>query len=125
MRPNANLTIYHSDVHPTTRAEVWTRTQITGVTWEDRKAANVIKSGLLEADRVAVYIPFTVLGSIDPERPVVVGDVIVRGLVSDVISESFTITALKARYPDSVVVRSVDRMDRGSMFIRHFQIGAS
>lgn len=119
MKPNADLTIYVKSIDPDTRTEVWTRQQVRGVFWEDAKAVNVTKSGLLEADRVTVYIP---LGrAIDLKA----GDVIVRGLVEDEISPSFTITALRAKYPASATVRSVDRWDRGSPRVRHVQIGAS
>lgn len=120
MRANDDLTIYARGVDPSTRSEKWTRSEVTGVVWEDRKASNVIKSGILEADRVAVYIPFA-CGDVS----IKVGDVIVRGLVEDEIGPSFTITALKAKYPASATVRSVDRMDRGSLALRHWQIGAA
>jgi acyl-coenzyme A synthetase/AMP-(fatty) acid ligase len=120
MRPNAHLTIYAKGVDPATRSETWTRSQVRDVVWEDRKAANVLRSGLLEADRVAVYIPMA-----RGEQSIKLGDVIVRGLVEDTIGPAFTITALKAKYPDSATVRSVDKMDRGSLSLRHYQVGAS
>lgn len=120
MKPNADLTIYTMTIDPATRSEIWTRSQVRDVTWEERKAANVIKSGLLEADSLAVYIPMQ-RGNLN----IKIGDVIVRGLVTDAITSAFTITDLKAKYPASAVVRSVDRMDRGSLALRHWQIGAS
>lgn len=118
MKTPHDMTIYHKSV--ASGAESWAREQVKKVFWENRKAANIIKSGLLEADSVAVYVPFTTaILSIKP------GDVLVKGLVSDVIGPGFTISALKKKYADVVIVRSVDTMDYGSAALRHVQIGAS
>jgi hypothetical protein len=119
MQANADITAYLKDVDPSTREEVYVRVQVRCVTWEERKAANVIRSGLLEADRVIVYIP------LDRAINLKAGDVLVRGLASDEISAGFTVTALLKKYPDHATVRSVDKMDRGSLALRHWEIGAS
>ncbi len=120
MRTNADLTLYSKSVDPATRSEVWMRKLVIGVFWEERKAANVIKSGLLEADSVSVYIPMA-------RGPLAIkaGDVLVKGLVADEISAAFTITQLKAKYPHVVTVRSVDEMSSGSMALRHWEVGAA
>lgn len=117
MRTNANLTIYHKSI--VDHAESWTREAVNDVMWENRKAANVIQSGLLEADAVTVYIPFA-RGDISIKA----GDMLVKGIVTDEITPSFTISDLKAAYDDVVVVRSVDTMDYGSAAMQHWQIGA-
>lgn len=118
MRTNANCTLYTRSI--VAGGESWASHLIIGVFWENRKAANVLRSGMLEADSVAVYIP-QARGdfSIKP------GDVLVKGLVGDVINTTFTMTDLKAKYSDVVTVRSVDRKDFGSQGLRHWQIGAS
>lgn len=120
MKTNADITIYSKSINPTTRTEQWASSQVRDVFWEEAKAANVIKSGLLEADRVTVYIPM-LRGQLSI-RP---GDVLVRGLVTDVIGSAFTITDLVAKYPASATVKSVDKLDRGSLHLQHYQIGAS
>ncbi len=120
MKPNADLTIYHKGVNAATRSESWTIAHVFRVFWEENRAANVIKSGLLEADRVTVYVPFS-----RGEMTVQPGDVIVRGLVTEVITDNFTMSDLRAKYPASAAVRSVDRLDRGSLHLRHWQIGAA
>ncbi len=121
MKPNADLTIYAKSIDPLTRTETWTRSVVHGVTWEDRRAANVLRSGNLEADRVAVYIPMA-RGQVSLK----LGDVIVRGVVTDTIGAGFTLTDLFNKYTWLCAsVRSVDAMDRGSLAIRHWQIGAS
>jgi hypothetical protein len=137
MMNNDNITIYNKSVSPTTRAEVWNSYQITKVTWENTKAANVIRSGLLEADRYTIYIPLArgmnylsplawrALASKTGKWTLQIGDVIVNGLVSDTISASFTISDLKKKYDDVATIRSVDRMDKGMPALRHWQVGAN
>lgn len=121
MRTNANITIYSRGVDPVTRGETWTRLQVRGVAWEDQRGAFPGKSGNLEADAVVVYIPMVRMAT-----AVKAGDVMVKGLISDTISPIFTITALKAKYPgDCATIRTVDKLDLGSINMRHWQIGAS
>lgn len=137
MRTNTGATIYNKYIDPTTRSEKWQRAQLVAVMWENRKAANVIKSGLLAADQAAIYIPFS-LGAnyLDPVAwqalvtktgmwTLQVGDVIVKGLVSDEITGAFTITSLKAKYDDVLKITSVDTMDMGSASMQHWQLGAA
>lgn len=121
MKTNADMTLYSKSINATTREEVYTRSEIVGVFWENRKAANVLRSGLLEADSVMVIIP-----SFTPDLfGIKVGDVIVKWIHADEISSSFTITDLKAKYPNVVVVHSVDSMAFGSRHMQHIRIGAS
>lgn len=125
MRTNADCTIYNKSVNPATRSEIWTRQQVRDVQWENRKAANVIRSGMLEADQAAIYIPAASLGGDLGNLSTKPGDVIVKGLVVDDIDQNFTISDLKRKYPDVLTIRSVDRMDYGSPALQHWQIGAS
>lgn len=118
MKTNCDVTWYTKTV--VSGAESWARTVVTGTFWEDRKAANVIKSGLLEADRAAVYIP-----AASGKPGVQIGDVLVKGAVTDEITTSFTITDLKAKYPNCIVIKSVDDRDFGSARMQHLQIGGS
>lgn len=137
MKTNSDITIFNKHVDPTTRGEVWQRTQIVGVTWENSKAANVLRSGLIEADKVAVYIPYARGASYLSPRAwqalsvktgrwtLQAGDVLVRGLISEDIDADYTISNLKAEYDDVMVVRSVDLMDAGSQALWHWQVGAA
>lgn len=140
---NADMTIYNK--YFSSGMEKYQRTQILNVKWENRKAANVLSSGLLSADSVAVYIPFA--NNADYVKPKAFqtlitktgkwtlqeGDYIVKGLVLDEIvaavidppSSAFTITSLKAKYDDVVMIKSVDTLDAGSSNIQHWQLGAS
>lgn len=120
MRTNANCTLYQKSVDATTRGEKWTRVAIKRVCWESRKAANVLASGLLEADQATIYIPFA-RGSIH----IAPGDVIVRGIaMEEITTTTFTVSALKRAYADALTVRSVDTILGGSRHLHHWQVGA-
>ena len=120
MRTPHSLPVYHKKI--SAGAESWTRHHVKRAMWENRKAINVIKSGMIDADSVSVYIP---LAALPPLLSIQPGDVLVKGLVVDELSNSFTLTALKKKYPQVVVVRSVDTYDQGSGHLHHLQIGAS
>ena len=55
MRTNCNITLYNK-----VSGETYQRTELHGVFWENRKAVNVIKSGLTAVDQASIYIPFNV-----------------------------------------------------------------
>lgn len=115
MRTNTTVTLYSRSI--ANGSETWVRSVIAAGLWESKKAANVIKSGLLEADRVAVYIP-------DTSISIKVGDVLAKGTVTETISANYTMTNLRADY-DVIAVKSVDLMDYGSEHMQHLQIGGS
>jgi hypothetical protein len=118
MRTNSHITIYAKSVAAGT--EVWTRSTVLNVAWFDRRATNARQSANIKADDIAVYIPMA-RGTI----AIKVGDVLVRDVVTDAISAGFTISDLRAKYPDSAIVRTVDQFDMGSSALWHWQIGAS
>jgi len=120
MQTNTDLTLYSKSI--VNRAETWTRSVITNVHWENRKAANQAATGLIEANRVTVYIP--TYGRSE-DISIKLEDVIVEGIVTKTINTEYTISDLKAEYDDVVVVKSVDRKDFGSPQLRHLEIGAS
>jgi len=132
MNTNTAATLYNK----VAGSETYYRSVIIACQWENRKAANVIASGLIAADSVAIYIPHSVSANyVKPKAwqalatktgkwTLQVGDYIVKGLVADEITGAFTITALKAKYDDVVQAKSVDTMDMGSVSMRHYQVGA-
>ena len=120
MQTNTDLTLYSRAVE--NGVEKWTRTVIDNVQWENRKAANVIQSGLIDANAVDVYIPLHGRSETVTIKP---GDVIAEGIVTKQITTSYTMTDLRKAYADVVTVKSVDRYDFGSARMRHIQIGAS
>lgn len=120
MHTNTDLTLYSRSVSGGT--EAWTRSLITGVLWTNRKAANVISSGLLDANAVEVYI-----STFRREDEIVIkpGDVIAEGTVTKVINTEYTMSDLRKDYADVVTVKSVDRYDFGSPHLHYLMIGAS
>lgn len=144
MRTNSDLTLFNR--YLSTGVEMYQRTVIAAVMWENRKAANVLASGgNIAADQATVYIPLargaayvaptawlaksskTGFWTLKP------GDVIVRGAVTDEIHEAvvgppavaaFRMSDLKAKYDNVLVITSVDTMDGGSPAMQHWQIGA-
>ena len=133
MRTNCACTLYNRYV--TSGVEYYQRTVLAAVSWQNRKAANVIRSGLLAADSAVIYIPQS-LGTnyLKPlawqadrngSWTLAVGDVMVKGLVTDEIAGGFTMTSLKVKYDDVVVIKSVDTMDGASPSLCHWQVGAS
>jgi hypothetical protein len=135
MLTNTDCTIFNRYVEA--GEEKYQRTEIPAVAWENRKAANILRSGSLAADSVSVYIPFSIVCNY--MKPVAwqsminksglwtlqVGDVIVKGIVKDEITDAFTVSDMKSKYDDVVSIKSVDTMDNGSFSLRHWQIGAS
>ncbi len=134
MRTNADLTIYNKYV--SSGVEKWQRTVIADVAWENRKAANVIATGgNIQANSARVFIPFA--RGTDYLKPIAwlalvsktgkwtlqEGDVVVKGSVSDSITDAFTISSLKAKYDDVFSVASVDEMISGSKSMWHWNVG--
>lgn len=117
MRTNTAVTLYSKSI--SARAEVWTRSVIPAAEWENTDIANSAAFGVEKADKVTIFAP---LGSwvIRPE------DVMVKGVVTDSVnSSSFTISDLRAKYEDVVVVRSANKLDFGSTAMRHWEVGAN
>jgi hypothetical protein len=135
MRVNSDCTLYNR--YLSSGAEAYQRTAISDVAWENRKAVNVLASGgNIAADQATIYIPYArgtfflaskawlALVSKTGKWTLQPGDVIVRGTVTDTISAGFTITALKAKYDDVLVISSVDLMNIGSRSMWHWRVGA-
>ena len=137
MITNSDLTIYNKYIDPSTRSEKYQRSQVKAVAWENRKASNTIATGgSISVDQARLFIPFQRGGNYVKAKAwqalstktnwwtLQEGDVIVKGLVSDEIGTGFTVTALKAKYDDVLMISSVDTMDSGSPSIQHWQVGA-
>lgn len=117
MKTNTAVTRYKKSVE--SHAEVWTRIVIPKAFWDAKKAANVIRSGLLEADSVALFIPFS-----QADEAPAIGDVMVKGVVDLEVEGNITIKTIMENY-DAFVVKSVDPKDFGSEALHHWQVGGS
>lgn len=136
MIPNSDLTIYNVYTDATTRAKKYQRSEIRGVVWTSAKAVYVAGVGMVKANVATILIPFA--AGADYLSPVAWdaltdktgkwtlrdGDVITRGIVADELTPPFTLSMLKAKYDDVLVVSSVDVFDQGSANLRHWKVGA-
>lgn len=112
------MTVYHRTVDKTTRLDAYTAQPIYGVHWENCKAANVIQSGMRDADAVRIYIPFPHA----PRLQIAPGDVVVRGICVRQIDATYTIAQLQRDHM-SAVVTSVELRDYGSQDMQHYEVG--
>ena len=133
MIPNTDITIYNK--YTVTGGETYQRTVVPDVVWQATKAVSGAQSGLLSSNVAAILIPFArdanylapkawaALVSKTGKWTLKEGDYIVKGSVSDEITGAFTMTSLKAKYDDVVMITSVDVMDQGSPNMQHFDVG--
>lgn len=135
MNVNANCTIYNKYI--VSGDEAYQRTQVEDVEWDNRKGANVLATGgNIKADSAKIVIPTSrginylvpsVWRALNPKTgkwTLQIGDIIVKGLVTDEIGSEFTITDLKNKYDDVLQISSVDLKDGGSQFLERWEIAA-
>ena len=120
MKTNADMTLYVRSVDADTRAEEWARLQVRCVQWEASDGAKVLPNGTIKDDKATIYVPF-IRGPLNLQE----GFVIVKGLVTDEITSSFTMTDLRAKYPDVLTIRRVTPRDFGSAAMQHWELSAS
>lgn len=136
MQTNADCTIYNK--YSTGTAIEYKRTELHGVFWSNRKAANVIASGMQNADSAAIYIPILVECSKEYKAPkqwdalstadkalywtLKPGDLIVRGIITYEIPTG-TEAILTKTYDDVLKITTVDLNNGGSIVLQHFKVG--
>jgi hypothetical protein len=147
MKTNTSMTIYNKIAG----TETYQRTVIIAAAWENRKAVNGLKTGVLASNTARVFIPKSVCGDyIAPKAwqalvsksgkwTLQEGDVIVKGAVTDEIRAAIpysagppvveavaavTMTNIKAKYDDVLTVTSIDTHDNGHVSMHHFEVGA-
>lgn len=136
MQTNADCTIYNK--FSTGAAYEFKRTEIRGVMWANRKAANIIASGMQNADSAAIYIPILAECSKEYKTPkqwdaltteqkalywtLKPGDLIVRGIITYEIPTGTEALLIKT-YDDALKITTVDRNDGGSISLQHFRVG--
>ena len=131
MQTNTDLTLYNK--YSVLRVDTYQRVQILDVHWEQRHA---VRGDLSSPDVALVFIPFArgadylaprvwqVLPTKTGSWTLQIGDVIVKGLVSNELSSTFTLSDLKRTYDDVLVITSVDTRDFGSASLQHWEITA-
>jgi len=130
------ITIFNKKYDETTRDYKYVRTYLIGVNLDLSKAANVIKSGLENANIGTLIIPEDVdsdnkiftkpkeykkaedINTLWTLQP---GDIIVAGIIDYMINENNTITNLKNVYDDVYEIVSVDTKLKGGL--PHWEVG--
>lgn len=130
------ITIFNKKYDETTRDYKYVRTYLIGVNLDLSKAANVIKSGLENANIGTLIIPEDVdsdnkiftkpkeykkaedINTLWTLQP---GDIIVAGIIDYIINENNTITNLKNVYDDVYEIVSVDTKLKGGL--PHWEVG--
>ena len=110
-----SMTWYEATKSGTTT--IWTRHEVQPVMWQSAEIAIADQQGVTSADKASVYVPLT-SGVYAFKK----GDVLVKGIVSDVISSSFTISALMAKYSTWIKIRQADCKDYGSTGMHHWEL---
>lgn len=135
MRTNADITIYNKYFDKETRLDKYQRTVLYGVFWDERKAVNRLQSGLEDADKVTIIIPFSVTTDkkyVPPKAfdrlpdktgyfTLQEGDRVVRGDINFEITGK--VSDLDKEY-EAYTITSVDTKDFGSPHMRHWEVGA-
>lgn len=133
MYTNTSMTIYNKHFDKSERMDLYHKTEIDKVFWDDTKAYNRLQSGMNEADEVTIFVPFDYTSNkeyISPKEYAKLddvggyftfrtGDVIVKGKVDTEVDNP---TELEKHY-EVFVITSVDTKDYGSPHMRHWQIG--
>jgi hypothetical protein len=130
MIPNAHITVYNKYIDPETRAEAYKRSEVYNVVWQGVRAISRMKEQV-PANSTLILIPFA--SGTGYETPKVwqdgrdgwtlqEGDTIVRGMVTDDITTEYTLTSLRAKHENVVVISSIAAMDEGSPNVQHWEV---
>ena len=111
MITNADMTLYSYSAGED--SPTYTRHEIRGVSWQDKKRAGMSDKGYITEDTAKVYIPFS-SAEIAPKKM----DIAVRGIATDLATAKDIFHA----YPDAGTVTSVQRRDTGGGSMRHYEI---
>ncbi|MBI5954372.1 MAG: hypothetical protein HY865_22170 [Chloroflexi bacterium] len=132
MITNTPMTVYNKYVE--NRAEKYQRTALSAVLWDSSSATVKHKSANMQDNKAVIALPHYIGGAyLKPKVWLALvdktanwtlqeGDVVVRGIVVDEITEGFTLSALRAKYDDVLEIVSVAFMDQGSPNTHHWEV---
>ena len=135
MRTFTDMTVYNKAYDDAAGYDVYYRTYLRGIHWEESQGANIIKSGMAQSDKLFVMIPFSVdceskqymtakaYGRASDKRlfwTLKPGDIIAEGIVTD------ELTNLKdfGKVHDYFTITTVDFYGFGSEKMKHWEVGA-
>jgi len=130
MITNADMTIYNKYFDKVTRLDKYNRKIIRNVFWDNNEGAIRVASGLTDADKVLVLIPYeSCLDGVLVSSNDFVGDVgTFTFQIGDRIVESATYFDIEDK-PNNLdreyrafTITSIDRKDFGSLKMRHWEI---
>jgi len=141
MLENADIPLFNKYVDPIQKLDVYKRTHIYGVTWNDSKGINILRSGLSTADAatVIVYMNTSDTGEKQYKTPkawkktpnvdmdkfftFAPDDIIVKGIIDTDLN--ITKLADLEKSQDYVYkIKTVDPSDSGSPNLHHWRLGA-
>lgn len=136
MMTNESICIYNKFIDKETRSTKYQSIVIPKVYWEESKAANVIASGLENADSLKTIIPKSVIDNLDKKYvtpkefkalsdydrkdyfTLGIGDRITQG------SNIYSIEELDKKV-EAYTITKVDHKFFGSYYLQHVEIGAN
>ncbi len=132
MITNTAMTVYNK--YAENRAEKYHRAEISAVLWDSSNGTVKRKSANMQDNKAVIAIPFSVGAAYKKTKEWLAlsdktanwtlqdGDVVVRGIVPEEITDGFTLSALRAKYDDVLEIVSVSRMDQGSPNTHHWEV---
>lgn len=132
MITNTPMTVYNKYVD--NRAEKYQRTVLSAVLWDSSAATIKRRSADMQNNKAVIALPHYIgaaylkakawlaLANKTAFWTLQAGDVVVRGTVTDEITNGFAISALRAKYDDVLEIVSVAFMDQGSPNTHHWEI---
>jgi len=115
MKTNTPITRYKKTI--VSGSEVWTRVLIGAAFWDKKTRAAVTQAGLIRANNVIVFIPFS-----QADEAPAIGDLLVKGTIEVDIGGTLSAGDFVKSYPDSFVVKSVDAKEFGSYQMQHWEV---
>lgn len=138
----ANMTLFNSIYNKQTERTEYVRTYLYDIEWQGEQAVTVGDKGLLSADKISCFIPFTVnteksylspgeFNKLDIEKAkdfytFKKGDFIVEDVIDFELSSNEKGKQIKdlERIATVGTIVSVIKNDFGSEYLRHWEVGA-
>lgn len=130
MHINGDITIYNAYYDAVDRVNKYKRTIIKDVYIEEKLAANRLKSGLENADKLMVLVPVERLGTYVSGKDFdgsintftfKLSDRVVRG---QVLYEVIDTTSELDKLYETFTITSIDLRDQGNYHMQHIELGA-